>query len=65
VAFAAIVAGGVIGGVIGWTFIAIQADSEVGQAIGAAIFAITAAAGTAVLAVLVLRAMGDWQREVP
>jgi hypothetical protein len=63
--FAAIVAGGLAGGVIGWTFVAIQSDSDVGRAIGGAIGAIAAAAGTAVIAVLVLRAMGEWRREVP
>ena len=36
-----------------------------GGRIGAAICAVGAAAGTAVIAVLVLRAMGEWQREVP
>jgi hypothetical protein len=65
VGFAAIVLGGFAGGVIGWAFIAIQSESDVWRATGAAIFAIAAAAGTAVISVLVLRAMGEWQREVP
>jgi hypothetical protein len=59
--FAAIVLGGLAGGVIGWAFVAIQSDNELGQALGAAIGAIAAAAGTAVIAVLVLRAMGEWR----
>lgn len=63
--FAAIVVGGFAGGVIGWAFLAIQTDSELWRAVGAAVFAIGGAAGTAVISVLVLRAMGDWQREVP
>jgi hypothetical protein len=59
--FAAIVLGGLAGGVIGWAFVAIQSDTAVWQALGAAIGAIAAAAGTAVIAVLVLRAMGEWR----
>ena len=59
--FAAIVLGGLAGGVIGWAFVAIQSDNEVWRALGAAIGAIAAAAGTAVIAVLVLRAMGEWR----
>jgi hypothetical protein len=61
--FAAIVLGGLAGGVIGWAFVAIQSDNEVAQALGAAIGAIAAAAGTAVIAVLVLRAMGEWRAQ--
>jgi hypothetical protein len=63
--FAAIVLGGLAGGVIGWAFIAIQSDSELGKALGAAICAVGAAAGTAVIAVLVLRAMGEWRPDEP
>jgi hypothetical protein len=63
--FAAIVVGGFAGGVIGWAFLAIQTDSELWRAVGAAVCAVGAAAGTAVISVLVLRAMGEWQREVP
>ena len=59
--FAAIVLGGFAGGVIGWAFVAIQSDNEVWRALGAAIGAIAAAAGTAVIAVLVFRAMGEWR----
>jgi hypothetical protein len=59
--FAAIVLGGLAGGVIGWAFVAIQSDNEVWRALGAAIGAIAAAAGTAVIAVLVFRAMGEWR----
>jgi hypothetical protein len=63
--FAAIVLGGLAGGVIGWAFVAIQSDTELWQALGAAIGAVAAAAGTAVIAVLVLRAMGEWRPEAP
>ena len=59
--FAAIVIGGIAGGVIGWAFVAIQSDTAVWQALGAAVGAVAAALGTAVIAVLVLRAMGEWR----
>ena len=62
-AFLAIVVGGAAGGVIGWAFVAIQSDSALWQAVGAAIGATGAAAGTAVIAVLVLRAMGEWRAQ--
>jgi hypothetical protein len=61
VGFAAIVIGGIAGGIIGWAFVAIQSDTELWRAVGAAIGAVGAAAGTAVIAVLVLRAMGEWR----
>jgi hypothetical protein len=61
--FAAIVLGGFAGGVIGWAFIAIQSDTELWKALGAAVCAIGGALGTSVVAVLVLRAMGEWRPE--
>jgi hypothetical protein len=60
-AFTAIVLGGAVGGVIGWAFTTLQGGGEVAAAIGAAVVAILAALGTAVLSVLVLRAMGEWR----
>ena len=60
-AFAAIVLGGALGGLIGWIFIAIQYDDEIWAALSAAFCAIGAALGTSVVAVLVLRAMGEWR----
>ena len=62
-AFLAIVVGGLAGGVIGWAFVAIQSDNALAQAVGAAVGAIAAAGGTAVIAVLVLRAMGEWRAQ--
>jgi hypothetical protein len=62
--FIAIVVGGIAGGVIGWAFLAIQSDSDVTKAIGAAVGAVVGAAGTSVIAVLVLRAMGEWRAEL-
>ena len=59
-AFAAILLGGLAGGVIGWAFLRLQSDSTVAAAIGALVGAVGAAAGVAVVAVLVLRALGEW-----
>ena len=62
-AFAAILLGGLAGGLIGFGFVDLQCtgDCTTAAAIGAAIGAVAAAAGTAVVAVLVLRAMGEWR----
>jgi hypothetical protein len=64
VAFVAILVGGLAGGLIGFGFAELQCtgDCTLPAAIGAAIGAILAAAGTAVIAVLVLRAMGEWRQ---
>jgi hypothetical protein len=62
-AFAAIVLAGAVGGVIGWAFIMLQGGGEIAASIGAAVVAVLAALGTAVLSVLVLRAMGEWRPE--
>ena len=63
--FTAIVVGGLAGGVIGWAFVAIQSDDDVWRALGGAIGAVAAALGTSVIAVLVLRAMGEWRPDAP
>ncbi|MBI2708321.1 MAG: hypothetical protein HYX34_01300 [Actinobacteria bacterium] len=62
-AIAAVVVGGTSGGFIGWAFVALQCRGEctTPSALGAAIGAVLAAAGVAVLAVLVLRAMTEWR----
>jgi hypothetical protein len=60
-AFAAIVAGGFLGGLVGWLFVAVQSDNRVWAAVSAAVCAIGFALGTSVVAVLVLRAMGEWR----
>ncbi len=63
-AFVAILVGGLAGGLIGFGFAELQCtgDCTVAAASGAAIGGILAAAGTAVIAVLVLRAMGEWRQ---
>ncbi|MBK9181199.1 MAG: hypothetical protein IPM45_16860 [Acidimicrobiales bacterium] len=62
-AFAAICVGGLAGGLIGYAFVDLQVsgDSAVPAAIGGLLGAVLAAAGVAVIAVLVLRAMGEWR----
>ena len=63
-AFASVLVGGLAGGLIGYGFVGTQCTGSCStpSAVGAVIGAIAAAAGTAVVAVLVLRAMGEWRR---
>ena len=64
VAFMAVLIGGLAGGLIGFGFVRLECsgDCTTPSAIGALIGAVLAAAGTAVVAVLVLRAMGEWRQ---
>jgi hypothetical protein len=64
VGFVAILLAGLAGGLIGWAFVDLQCtgDCEVGAAVGAFVGAVASALGTAVIAVLVLRAMGEWRQ---
>jgi hypothetical protein len=60
-AFGAIVLAGICGGLIGWKFTALQVDDDsLLPGIGGVMGAVLAAGGVAVVAVLVLRAMGEW-----
>jgi hypothetical protein len=61
-AFLAILVGGLAGGLIGFALVDVQCtgNCDTAKALGAAVGAVAAAAGTAVVAVLVLRAMGEW-----
>jgi hypothetical protein len=65
IAFAGILLGGLAGGLIGYALVAIQCDGDcaVPKGIGILVGAVVCAAGMAVVAVLALRAMGEW-REV-
>lgn len=62
-AFSSILLGGLAGGLIGHGLVAVQCDGECGMArgIGIALGALPAAGGTAVVAVLALRAIGEWR----
>lgn len=63
VAFVAILIAGACGGLIGNAFAGLQCkgDCTTEGGLGALVGAVTAAAGVAVIAVLVLRAMGEWR----
>ena len=62
-AFAAIIVAGVCGALIGWSFVDLQCHGNctVSDGTGSVVGAIIAASGVAVVAVLVLRAMGEWK----
>lgn len=64
-AFVAILLSGLAGGIIGYSLAAIQCDGSCGlqKGIGVLIGALMAAGGMAIVAVLVMRAVGEW-REV-
>ncbi len=62
-AFVAILVAGICGGLIGSSFVNLQCRGNCSTAsgIGALVGALAAAGGVAVVAVLVLRAMGEWR----
>ncbi len=62
-AFAAICLGGVAGGLIGYSLVRLQCDGDCGLPLGLGIFAgaVIAAGGMSIVAVLVLRAVGEWR----
>jgi hypothetical protein len=63
VAFAAILLGGLAGGLIGYSLVRVQCDGEcaLGKGLGTFIGAAVAAIGMSIVAVLVLRALGEWK----
>jgi hypothetical protein len=62
-AFAAILVAGTCGGLIGYAVVKVQCEGDCAtpNGLGAFVGAVTAAAGVAVVATLVLRAMGEWK----
>lgn len=62
-AFVAILFSGLAGSLIGYSLVALQCDGDCGLAkgIGLLIGALVAAGGMAVVAVLVMRAVGEWR----
>lgn len=62
IAVLAIILAGLCGGLIGWAFADLQIDNNdvLPRAAASLVGAVTCALGTAVVAVLVLRAMGEW-----
>ena len=62
-AFLAILLAGGCGALIGASFVSLQCeDCDAATGVGAVVGGLVAAAGVAVVAVLVLRAMGEWRR---
>ena len=62
-AFLAILLGGLAGGLIGYTLVKLQCHGTCAtqRGLGALVGAIVAALGMSVVAVLVLRALGEWK----
>lgn len=63
VAFASIVIGGIAGGLIGFSLVDVQCtgNCSVPLSLGIIIGSTSTAAGTAIVAVLGLRALGEWR----
>jgi len=63
-AFVAILVGGAAGGLIGYTLVKLQCTGQCDaqRGLGALIGAVVAALGMSVVAVLVLRALGEWRQ---
>jgi len=63
-AFSAIALAGGCGGLIGWAFVNLQCTGgcEVPKAVGAVTGSLISSVGVAIVAVLGLRAMGEWKR---
>ncbi len=62
-AFVSIILGGLAGGLIGYALVDIQYSGDNALPLGFGLFtgAVVAAGGTAIVAVLVLRALGEWR----
>ena len=63
IAFVAILVGGACGGLIGYAVVKVQChgDCDTPEGIATLVGAVTAAGGVAIVATLVLRAMGEWR----
>jgi len=63
-AFLSVVLAGTFGGIIGYGLVDVGCSGDCGVAVvaGLAVGAISAAVGVGIVAVLVLRAMAEWQR---
>lgn len=63
IAFFSILLGGLAGGLIGYALVSVECEGSCGLPLGIGIMvgAIVAAGGTSIVAVLVLRALGEWR----
>lgn len=63
IAFTAILLGGLAGGLIGFALVDLQCngDCDLAKGIGLLVGALVCAIGMAIVAVLALRAMGEWR----
>lgn len=66
-AFAAILVGGLCGGLIGYSFVTLQCTDDCATLAGGAglLGAVLGALGVGVVAILALRAMGEWKARQP
>jgi hypothetical protein len=62
VAFSGVVVAGILGGIIGFGIADVSSDSDAGRFLGTLLGAVIAASGVGIVAVLVLRAMSEWNR---
>ena len=65
-AFAAIVFAGICGALIGWALVDLQysGKSDLPESLGIVVGGVSFALGTAVVAVLALRAMAEWRAQL-
>ena len=61
-AFSAVVIAGIFGGIIGFGVADVGSDSDTARLVGTFLGAMIGAAGVGIVAVLVLRAMSEWNR---
>lgn len=63
IAFVSILLGGLAGGLVGYALVSVECEGSCGLPLGIGILvgATIAAGGTAIVAVLVLRALGEWR----
>ncbi len=66
-AFASVLVAGLCGGLVGWAVTDLQCVGDCGtiSTVGAVVGTVIAAGGVAIIAVLVLRAMSEWNAQAP
>ena len=62
-AYLTVIVGGIAGGLIGYALVDVQCTGECSTPLGIGLFvgAVVTAGGTSIVAVLVLRALGEWR----